>query len=497
MWRCSMFVSIGIIIGILTAMITFRKIAFEQYKPTSKLYIPFYKISIPLVETLLNQKKGLIQNIFLQPVVVERLKQINPTDRSNFHIKKFYVEKISLSILLIFVGSILTLLASFGQKKESSIIESKYVERGSYQEGEKSKELIASIQDELKDQDIHVTISGQVLTEEEVNILFKEAKSQIESLIKGSNPSLSEIRTSLTLPSRIEGFPLNISWETSNFDVIGTNGQVNNQTIDEDGVLVDIIATFRYQEYEDKIKLYLKVLPPLLTDEERLKLNISELLKQADEKDLTSKYIELPLKINGKTIIWSEPKDNTAHLLWLLGIFSAVLIYVAKDKDLETKIKKRSQQLLSDYPDIVSKLTLLLGAGMTVKGAWQKIALDYREKKQIDKKCFRYAYEEMLISYYEITSGVSEANAYGEFGKRMKNQRYMKMIALITQNLKKGSKGLSKVLENESLDAFEDRKAYAKIAGEEASTKLMLPMFLNLIIVLIIIMVPACMSFQM
>lgn len=492
-----MFVSIGIIIGILIAMIAFREIEFEPYKPTSKLYIPFYRLSIPIVEVLLKQKKGLIQNVFLKPVVIERLKQINPTDRTTYHIKKFYVEKIALSILLIFAGSILTLLASFGQKKESAIIEDKYVERGNYQEGEKSKEFIISIQDEIKEQDIKVSISQQLLTEQEVKVLFAEAKSQIDSLVKGSNPSLMEVRSNLALPTRIEGFPLTITWETSNFEVVGTDGEINNQEIEEEGTLVDLIATLRCQEYEDKVQLHLKVLPPLLTAEERIRLNIVKQLKQANEKDLTSKYIELPLKINGKTIVWSEPKDNTARLIWVLGIFSAILIYVGKDKDLETKIKKRSQQLLSDYPDIVSKLTLLLGAGMTVKGAWQKIALDYREKKQVDKKYFRYAYEEMLISYYEITSGVSEAYAYEEFGKRMKNQRYMKMISLITQNLKKGSKGLSKILENESLDAFEDRKAYAKVAGEEASTKLMLPMFLNLVVVLIIIMIPACMSFQM
>lgn len=492
-----MLISIGIAIGILATMITFRNKELEQYKPVSKLYIPFYKISIAIVEALMSLKKGLIQNVFLKPEVIDHLKQINPTDRTSLHIKKFYVEKIALSILLIFAGCILTLIASFGQRKESSIIENKYVKRGSYQEGEKSKELIASIQDEMKEQGIPVIISGQLLTEEEVREMFEEAKSHIESHVKGSNMSLMEVRTNVVLPSKIAGLPLNISWQTSNFEVVGTNGEINNKTIKEEGIFVDVIATLHYQDYEDKVKLSLKVLPPLLTEEERLRFNLSEQLRQADEKDRTSQYIELPLFINGKTILWSEPKDNSVHLIWVIGIFSAFLIYVAKDKDLETRIKKRSQQLLSDYPDIVSKLTLLLGAGMTVKGAWKKIALDYRDKKKMDKKYFRYAYEEMLICYYEITSGVSEVYAYEEFGKRMKNQRYMKMISLITQNIKKGSKGLSSVLENESMEAFEDRKAYAKMAGEEASTKLMLPMFLNLIVVLIIIMIPACMSFQM
>ena len=37
--------------------------------------------------------------------------------------------------------------------------------------------------------------------------------------------------------------------------------------------------------------------------------------------------------------------------------------------------------MLEDYTEIVSKLTLLIGAGMTVRGAFRKVALDYKAKK--------------------------------------------------------------------------------------------------------------------
>lgn len=492
-----MVLAILIILGFLAAFVLLRKVEIEKYSPSSKFLVPFYKLSVPIVDSILKQKKGILKDSFLKPQVVERLKQINPTDRTYLHIKKYYAEKLALSFFIILSGSILTILAILGQSKEGVIIEDKYIERSSYTEGEKSHKLKVSVGDETVEQDINFTVNGQQLTQEEVFQIFKQVENQIDEQIKGNNTSLMEVRSDLKLPSKIENQPIKISWETDNFEVLGADGEIDNKKVPDEGVLVTLTATLRYQDYLESYDIKVKVMPPIYSDAEILINTLLERMKETDQNSLTNQYFELPLSINGKSIIWSESKSNVGGLLLFLGVFGAIIIYYGKDKDLETRVKKREQQLLSDYPDIVSKLTLLLGAGMTVKGAWQKVALDYREKKQADKLYYRYAYEEMLISYYEIMSGVSEASAYEDFGKRTKNQRYMKLTSLITQNLKKGSKGLSKILETESLDAFEDRKAFAKTAGEEAGTKLMMPMFLNLIVVLVIIMIPACMSFQM
>ena len=67
---------------------------------------------------------------------------------------------------------------------------------------------------------------------------------------------------------------------------------------------------------------------------------------------------------------------------------------------------------------------------------------------------------------------------------------------LLSQNLRKGSKGLTDILEREAADAFEDRKKLAKKLGEEAGTKLMIPLFMMLAIVFAIVTVPAFFSIQ-
>jgi hypothetical protein len=169
---------------------------------------------------------------------------------------------------------------------------------------------------------------------------------------------------------------------------------------------------------------------------------------------------------------------------------------MAGDRELKNKATLRGKQLLLDYPDLVTKVSLYMGAGMTVRMAFAKIAGDYAALK----KCggaVRFVYEELLIACHEIDSGVSETLAYDHFAGRCNLQRYYKFCAVLTQNLKKGSAGILPILRAESKDAFEERKAIAKRLGEEAGTKLLMPMMLMLVIVMVIIIVPAVMSFSM
>lgn len=133
---------------------------------------------------------------------------------------------------------------------------------------------------------------------------------------------------------------------------------------------------------------------------------------------------------------------------------------------------------------------------------WFKIAGEYekdqKEKEQISAKaCGRKkAYEEMVNVMYKISGGASEGECYEEYGIRCNLSEYRKFGMMLSQNLRKGTRGLTELLEREAEDAFEQRKNLAKKAGEEAGTKLMIPLFLMLIIVFAIVIVPAFFSIR-
>ena len=101
----------------------------------------------------------------------------------------------------------------------------------------------------------------------------------------------------------------------------------------------------------------------------------------------------------------------------------------------------------------------------------------------------------MIYTMHQIQGGAAEGECYENYGVRCKVPVYRKFGTMLSQNLRKGSKGLSVLLKREAEEAFEERKNTAKKLGEEAGTKLLLPLFLMLGVVMAMVMAPALLSF--
>ena len=102
----------------------------------------------------------------------------------------------------------------------------------------------------------------------------------------------------------------------------------------------------------------------------------------------------------------------------------------------------------------------------------------------------------MVRTCAEMNTGVPERSAYELFARRCDTKEYLKLASLLSQNVKKGTTDILKLLEQESQSAFEQHKNLAKKKGEEAGTKLLFPMILMLMTVMAMLMFPAIVSFQ-
>jgi len=171
-------------------------------------------------------------------------------------------------------------------------------------------------------------------------------------------------------------------------------------------------------------------------------------------------------------------------------------MYILSEKQKEKAATRAQQeQMLLDYPKVIETFSLFIGAGMTPRVAWFRICELYL--KQREEKGVRHVYEEMVFTMYEIKGGKAEAICYEDFGSRIGITFYRKFGALLAGNVKKGAKGMTQILRNLAEDAREERKNTAKRLGDEVGTKLMLPMFMMLGIVLIVVILPAFMSIQL
>ena len=71
------------------------------------------------------------------------------------------------------------------------------------------------------------------------------------------------------------------------------------------------------------------------------------------------------------------------------------------------------------------------------------------------------------------------------------------MSTLLTQNLKKGNRDLLKRLREEVSRAENEKVQTCKKLAEEASTKLLVPMVLFLVVVMVMVMLPAFLSVEL
>ena len=229
-----------------------------------------------------------------------------------------------------------------------------------------------------------------------------------------------------------------------------------------------------------------------LTRKEQAKKDLAEAVSRYNEQQNDPDYYYLPDTLNGKKVEWEVPADNSGMLLTGLFLIAAMVILVMKGREEQVQLQKRYEELLMDYPGLIMKFTLLVQAGMTVRKAFQKISLDYSRKK---KRKSRPAYDEIRVICYEMESGVSESEAYRRFGERCGQAKYKTFATLLIQNLQKGSRQMADMLERESMEAWEERKRKARVLGEAAATKLLIPMIMMLMVVMAIVMIPAFLSF--
>lgn len=227
-------------------------------------------------------------------------------------------------------------------------------------------------------------------------------------------------------------------------------------------------------------------------DEGTMEQRLTDAVALYNEEKNDPDYYYLPSQWEGKHLEWQLPGDHSGNLLAALSLFAGFALLLRQAQEDQEFRKKKTEQLLMDYPGLVMKFTLLVQAGMTVRKAFQKIALDYQRKSTGGK---RFAYEEIMIACREMDSGISEAEAYRRFGERCGQIKYKTFSVLLIQNLQKGSRHMAELLEKESMEAWDERKRKARVLGESAATKLLVPMLLMMAVVMAIIMVPAFLAF--
>ena len=423
----------------------------------------------------------------LADFLISHMKKEMPGDTE----RKFEIQRLADVLTVLFAGLCITVLAQIFLTGDTSLTEDYVLSRPQKGQGDQQMELEASIEDETETELLELTLKERQYSTKEKEEFLKQALESLDQEILGENVSPDEVRGKVNLPEKLLDGKVTLQWTQTPTGLLEDDGSVIEE-ISEEGELLQLHADLECDGLKGFYECALKLYPPKYTDQEKLWRAVEKSVEAADEASAQEETMILPRVVEGKKIHWQTQQSSTLGLWIMLTLAAAVGVWVGKDRQRKNQQEARSRQLLMDYPTILFQLSMLLNAGLTMQNAFFKIALEYRNRK---KKKKHYAYEEMVSAYYEMQSGISEARAYENFGKRCGESVYIKLGSMLSGNLQKGSEGLAKLLQEEADLSMEDRRRMAKKLGEEAGTKMLAPMMLMLLIVLVILMVPALIAF--
>lgn len=438
-----------------------------------------------------NKRKDWKRNFYIRQLG-DKLKTLQPGIPVEQQIREHYLSLYGTLLFVVFVGDLLCVAVWVGAHNSARLIDGSLLFRKAYGEGDVEVNLLAEIPG-IQEEIFAYLVEERRLTEEELEKSFAEAKELLPKAILGDNDCLEDVRKDLRLVTELEGYPFRITWESGAYSLVNSDGKIHNEELAQ-GEIVTLTARFRYEDWVGEEEFFVQVNPVVYTPQEAIRAEIEELLREREKSTESAEAMTLPEQIGTEPLVWREIIEDSSGYFLLLVLFAAGVIYWGRARELDQRLEARKRELLLDYPEIVNKLALYMGAGMTIRNAFMKMGEDYKKQREVRKQ---YVYEEILITCYELQGGKSETEAYDHFGKRCQVQAYIKLSALLSQNIRKGSNDLLRMLRQEAENAFVQRKNLAKKLGEEAGTKLLLPMMMMLCVVMVIIMIPAYFSFTL
>ena len=396
-------------------------------------------------------------------------------------------ETLKRMLLILFAANLLGAFMTW-RDEESDTAAKGYLVRNEYGSNGAEAELTVTLDGEK--QDVELPVAARRMDRRELRKVLADRAGKLEKMILGDMDA-GHVDRDLTLPEKAGNPSVKISWDTSNAALMDWEGVLGPE-VPPEGAEVKLTATLSIEEEEVVKEIKLKVYPRPMNDIEKLQQEVRDAVQETNDE--TEETVHLPENVGGKKAVWSQSQGNTGMILPLFGFLIAALYAYSKVRAGEKEAEKRDEEMLIDYPNIVSKLVLLLTAGMSLRKAFARIRTDYRDTLRHGAPK-RAGYEEIVRMSLEMEHGVSELVAYENMGKRCRVNVYRTFSTLLVQNLTKGGDEMAAILSREAQEAYEDRKKRARILGEEAGTKLLLPMLLMLAIVMAILMIPAFFAF--
>ena len=336
-------------------------------------------------------------------------------------------------------------------------------------------------------QDVRLDVPRQEISAKDARALFERCRQWLETEVFGSRQDLGRVTGDLKLPLQDETGLIAIGWSSSDPSRIAEDGRVNLTGV-RDGESVELAASLQAGDHGDTLRFTAVFAPSEAKDlTPSLQYEAEEMLQQLPEL-LTEVHQVLPEKTpGGADADWALKREG---LPWeIAGVFflAAVFLVFSRTDSLKKHLKERKAAFEQEIPNMSLQMILLLNAGLTVEGSFQRLVQENRDR---DHPLYQAL---CSLDAESRATNLPFVNALYVYARQSGIRDLIRFSSLALDCSGRGAE-LSEKLDRERQQLWNVRLNQAKARAKEAETKLCLPLMILLLVLVVIAIAPALME---
>ena len=230
-----------------------------------------------------------------------------------------------------------------------------------------------------------------------------------------------------------------------------------------------------------------------MSKEELLAYEMRSLISSLNDNQ-SVRRVSLPDHLRtGEQITWSVQRRTNTVVIAFAVILLTVFIYIRRLDPLEKLRREQMDSVSRHLPEFVNRLVLLLGAGLVLSSAFERIVEESRRTQSLQGDYF-YGCMDSIYSRIKETNGSlqKEFRAFARSGESSceGSRDLMRLSNILSDNISKGVE-LTDKLQSESEALWLARKRRSEERGRLAETKLTLPLTVFLLVLVVVTVSPA------
>lgn len=230
-----------------------------------------------------------------------------------------------------------------------------------------------------------------------------------------------------------------------------------------------------------------------LSGEELLSYEMRSLISSLND-DQSVRRVSLPDHLRtGEKITWSVQRRTNTVVIALGMLLLTVFIYVRRLDPLDKLRRAQMDSVSRQLPEFVNRLVLLLGAGLVLSAAFERIVEESRQTESLRGDYF-YGCMDGIYNKIKETNGSlqKEFRAFARSGESSCEgaRDLMRISNILSDNISKGVE-LTDKLQSESETLWLARKRRSEERGRLAETKLTMPLTVFLLVLVVVTVSPA------